>query len=128
MGSAGEPLGEWVGFLNSTDSVSFASATAFDFTSAYFYAKAATTVNITGYAADGTTVLGTKAISITAQSGNTYSFSEFAGVNSVKIAASNLVFDNITTAVAAVPETSTYAMLLAGLGMIGVMAGRRNKA
>lgn len=30
-------------------------------------------------------------------------------------------------AVAAVPEPESYAMLLAGLGMIGFMAGRRNK-
>jgi hypothetical protein len=125
MGSSGEVLGQWVGYINSTDSVSFASATAFDFTDAFFYAKAATTVNITGYGSDGVTVLGTKSISMTAQSGNTYSLSEFSGVNSVKIAAANLVFDNITTVVSAVPEASSYAMLLAGLGMIGVIARRR---
>jgi hypothetical protein len=36
------------------------------------------------------------------------------------------VFDNITTAVAAVPETSICAMLLAGLGMIGFIARGRS--
>jgi hypothetical protein len=38
-------------------------------------------------------------------------------------------FNDLTIqAVAAVPESETYAMMLAGLGMIGTIARRRNKA
>jgi hypothetical protein len=33
-----------------------------------------------------------------------------------------------TTAVTAVPEPESYAMLLAGLGLMGVIARRRNKS
>jgi hypothetical protein len=36
--------------------------------------------------------------------------------------------DNVSLQVAAVPEPESYAMLLAGLGLIGVVARRRNRA
>lgn len=36
-------------------------------------------------------------------------------------------FDGAYTDVTAVPEPASYAMLLAGMGMVGVMAGRRKK-
>lgn len=42
--------------------------------------------------------------------------------------AGNVAFDNITFgSVTPVPEASTYAMLLAGLGLLGFVSRRRNK-
>jgi hypothetical protein len=127
MGTSGEQLGQWVGYINSTGNVSFASTTSFDFTSAYLYAKTAQNVSITGFAADGTQ-LATTTVSLGANASINATFSQFTGVSKITIAGSNVAFDNITTAVAAVPEASTYAMLLAGLGMIGVIARRRTNA
>lgn len=37
------------------------------------------------------------------------------------------VFTNVATAITAVPEPETYAMLLVGLGLIGFIAGRRKE-
>lgn len=39
-----------------------------------------------------------------------------------------LAIDNVTLSVTAVPEPSSYALLLAGLGAVGFVARRRNKA
>ena len=51
-------------------------------------------------------------------------------VNNVSgiILSSGKLYDNINIAtVAAVPEADTYAMLFAGLGVMGAVASRRNK-
>ncbi len=128
MGGSGEQLGLWVGYLNSSNSVSFASASAFNFDSAFFYTKAAGNVTITGFDSAGQQ-LASKTVSSLAQSGSIYSFSEFSSVNKITISGSNLAFDNITlSAVSPVPEPGTYAMLLAGLGLVGAMARRRRQA
>ena len=50
----------------------------------------------------------------------------FAGIDHVTLTANNfdwIVVDNVT----AVPEPETYAMLLAGLGLLGFMAHRRKE-
>lgn len=125
MGSAGEPLGQWVGYLNSNNSVSFASLSVFNFDSIFLYSKASSDVSITSFDSNGQRLASTT-LSLGAQSGSSYSFSEFSGVNKITISGSNLAFDNITlSAVSPVPEPATYAMLLAGLGLVGLMVRRR---
>lgn len=129
MGAAGEPLGQWVGYLNSTSNVSFAAKTAgaaFNFDGASFWAKAATTLTITGVLAAGGVV--TDTVSLAAQSLNNYvvASSKFDGVTMITFSSANTVFDNIS--VSAVPEPATYAMLLAGLGMMAAVARRRSRA
>ena len=37
-------------------------------------------------------------------------------------------YDDMVVSVTAVPEVETYAMMLAGLGLMGTIARRRNKA
>ncbi|MEC5388093.1 PEP-CTERM sorting domain-containing protein [Uliginosibacterium sp. H3] len=73
------------------------------------------------------TVIGT---ATTIAVGDAWTVTSLAGIeaDTVKIYSikGQQFFDNIQ--VTAVPEASTYAMLLAGLGMIGVIARRRTKA
>lgn len=54
-----------------------------------------------------------------------YYFNVIGDANGTPYAAYN---GSINVAVAAVPEPETYAMLLAGLGVMGAIAVRRNKA
>jgi hypothetical protein len=59
-------------------------------------------------------------------------FNAYAGAGqaftSVKFLSSGNAFETDNHAVIAVPEPETYAMLLAGLGLIGTIARRRNKS
>lgn len=53
--------------------------------------------------------------------------SDSANISRMSLSGDGVVFDNLTFA-AAVPEPETYAMFLAGLGLIGAMARRRQSA
>lgn len=50
-----------------------------------------------------------------------------ADIYSFTVSDGNLVLDNFRYAAAPVPEPSEYAMLLAGLGMVGMMVSRRRR-
>lgn len=52
----------------------------------------------------------------------------FTGLNPTKAYDTSAFVDNIKMNVSAVPEADTYAMLLAGLGLIGFVARRRKAA
>jgi hypothetical protein len=139
--------GNWIGGLKSSaNSFSFKSATASTFAldSIWLFVGKTTTsstaaeLTITGYDASGTVIatytqlrspLGAQTITLAALEAAS---ANFASVASITVTSKDgyLGFDNITTTstVLAVPEPSSYAMLLAGLGMMGFMVRRRTKA
>jgi len=140
-----EIYGNYVGVIASnntaaefTSNNTFASATlGFTLNSLDLYAgKNNTVVTITGTRVDGSQTTAWVSPNALKPAGSfaSYVFDPlvFTHLKSVKISTTqgNLAFDNISvTAVAApVPEPSSYALLLAGLGVVGVMARRRSKA
>jgi hypothetical protein len=141
--TSSETSGTWVAVLENNNSsltftnTSFADASSgFYLSSLYLYdgKTSKTTVTITGTLLDGTTVAVTTTVS--AGTGTTYSLSGTAldGVAltavTVTTTQGKLAIDNIVVTAAntvtAVPEPSSYAMLLAGLGMVGFMVRRRS--
>ena len=52
----------------------------------------------------------------------------FGGTNPTKAFDTTAFLDNVSMSVSAVPEPGTYAMLLAGLGLLGFVARRRKSA
>jgi hypothetical protein len=138
--TAAQTSGNWMaGFKTSANSFSFSyAAQPFSFDSIFLYVgKTTTSASVPEYTITG--YLGGVAVANASYSklkpllgGVTLDQSVlgagFANVDSVTISSKDgvLGFDNIT--VTAVPEASTYAMLLAGLGMIGVIARRRTQA
>lgn len=134
---ATETSGYFVAVLeNNSSSLTFTNATfadagGFTLDSLFLYndKSSKTTVTITGVTTSGTTVTVTEIIA--GGSGGTYSLAgtalESVALTSVTIYTTQgkLAIDNIT--VTTVPEPSSYAMLLAGLGMMGFMVRRRSK-
>lgn len=125
-------FGNWVGFLNGNNDVSFAAKagagfTTFNFDSASFYADNAGTLTITGLLANGSTV--TQTLSLLATKRTDFIDSgKFDGVTEITFSGKRVAFDNVvtTTTVSAVPEPGSYAMLLAGLAMMGCIVRRRS--
>jgi hypothetical protein len=139
--TATQTEGNWIGGLKtSANSFSFKSAAAstFSLDSIWLYIGKTTTsatvaeLTITGYDTSGA-VVATYTQFKSALGAETLTLSDlgsaFSNVASVTVYSKDgvLGFDNITTTLA-VPEPSTYAMLLAGLGMMGFMARRRTRA
>ena len=61
-------------------------------------------------------------------SGATHSIG-FGVVNvSDDLVGSAVLIDNVSLSIAAVPEPSTYALMLAGLGFVSFVANRRRKS
>lgn len=81
------------------------------------------------YTSGGTTLVGSNAAVYTVTGTGTINFgSLFAGVTEVTwydSGNSDSAFDNVT--INAIPEPETYAMLLAGLGLLGFAARRRKQ-
>ena len=88
------------------------------------YTEEGTSVTFTGLLATGGSVM--QSFNVADGAAQTFSFSpNFSNLSAVTWSneANFHQFDNIT--VAAVPEPETYAMLLAGLGLLGFLARRR---
>jgi hypothetical protein len=83
---------------------------------------AATATTDTGISAVLGTDIANAGADIAGQSTNTFDLSATVGVKNVLPHQLPVVAD---TAVSAVPEANTYAMLLAGLGLMGFMVNRR---
>ena len=122
-------FGNWVAAVNNSgSSVSFSQASAFNLSSIDFFAsKANEVITVKGYVGSGTTAIASwQSSALSAGTFLSQSFdSSFATATRIEITSlkGSLGFDNVT----AVPEPSTYAMLLAGLGMMGVIARRRSR-
>ena len=107
--------------------VTFAGAPAFNVNSIAFNDEnpnGPQTVTFTGFYAAGGTIVETR---VTDGNVNTYEVfnptGNFSGLSSLRINTAFTVWDNIS--VTPVPEPETYAMMLAGLGMLGFAARRR---
>lgn len=102
---------------------------SFDFDGAGFFAIYDQTDSY--YATPGLLILdgqGTESGVLTAHAGNSYKL-YFGGIGpGLPEYASSLNIDNVSiTAVTAVPEPESYAMLMAGLGVLGFMSRRRQQ-
>jgi hypothetical protein len=134
-------FGSWSASLYGDSSVpltnvSFAAASGqvIDLVSTTFYSKSAATLYISGYDSLGNLVA-SQTLSLAAATVYQYSdssdiFSTAAGISKITFAtqtsSAKVLFDNIDINItAAVPEPSTSAMLLMGLGFIGFVARRR---
>lgn len=88
------------------------------------FGTAAQSLTITGYRSDNTTV--TDQLSISPTSFQTYSLTNWTNLQSVRLgslARGYVAVDNIVTT--PIPEPETYAMFLAGLGLMGAIVRRR---
>ena len=142
-----ETSGNWVAAINNAgSSITFANASGFNFDSAFLYgSKYDEVITITATKSGGSSVswnTGTDLFGVTdtftdathgtatfTAVGKTYDFGNtFDDVTSVTIQSLKgvAIFDNLV--ISAVPESSTYAMLLAGLGVIALIARRRKLA
>ena len=103
------------------------SGAAFDFNS--FYARSGFgTYTAMAHGFNGATETWTQAFTVTGQY-QQFSFN-FLGVDKVTITNQDtnlLIDDMVVNGTAPVPEPETYAMLLAGLGLLGVAARRRKQ-
>ncbi len=128
----------FIGQDTASPTISRPDGASFDFNSitltpiAYFsYAMAPRHINFTGQRSDGSYI--SESILFIPSDGNLtqqFSFQNMTDVKSVTWydAGSGSQFDNIAVSggsIALVPEPETYAMLLAGLGMIGAVRCRR---
>ena len=131
--------GNYFAFLQNTASIAqtFTSSVAanytFDFDMALrqgYNAGQAVTVSLDGvllgqYSAS----LGWSSLSATATDiGAGLHTLTFAGINPLNMGDTSAFVDNVSMSVSAVPEADTYAMLLAGLGLVGFVARRRKAA
>ena len=106
---------------------SFSFGKAVSFGGAWFAGTDGTTVAFELYA-NNLLVSTTAALAISSTPG--FLSSGYTGaVDRVKILESNgyYVFDDMAYTAAAVPEAETYALMLAGLGVLGVVARRRKR-
>ena len=128
-------------FNSGGNAASFSSATAFSLRDAFFTAAWNNGLQIHVVATGGSNTFtsdftvntsGPLNVFFNWSNINTVTFTSFGGVANPGLtgigAGTHFAMDNlaINEVVSAVPEPETYAMLLAGLGLIGFMARRRN--
>jgi hypothetical protein len=75
------------------------------------------------YSLDSADPFSTRTLNFTPGSDGSYSFS-YLNVGGDNV---GVLLDNVSVSVSAVPEPETYAMLLAGLGLVGFISRRRRK-
>ncbi|MEY2689943.1 MAG: hypothetical protein RL375_4143 [Pseudomonadota bacterium] len=133
--------GDNIGYNAFGNDASFSSTTAFTLNSFYLTSawRDGLTVTVTGTGNGGALFSQTLTPSATAATKYTL---DWADINSVmfhatggtkhagfaNIDGTQFALDNITFNAAAVPEPESYAMLLAGLGMMGFVGRRRRRA
>ena len=110
------------------------SLSSIDLGLSYYASFSPATARITGYFANGGTI--TEDVSLNSSSFKSFSLSGFIDLNSVAVTTTSpgytgyAALDNVnfTGFTAAVPETSTWAMLILGFAGIGFMTYRRRKS
>lgn len=94
-------------------------------------------IQITGTKVDGTVVSASQRLSLTAGQFTTYGspyFNGFTGLTSIKLSGTGtnnaryVGVDNVSFTITPVPEPETYALLLAGLGVVAAVARKRKTA
>jgi hypothetical protein len=119
--------------LRTDVSFSAAAGQTLDLISTSFYSKAAATLYIYGFDSTGNQVASTT-LSLAAATLYLYSdsadvFSASKNITTIQFVTGTdkavVLFDNIGVSVMSVPEPSTYAMLLSGLGILGFLGRRR---
>jgi len=101
------------------------------FTNLSFYYAASSDAVLNIYAAEGSLI---KTLTLAANTDATYSTWSLVNVSLAGVgtkidlsgSVGSVAYDNIT--ISAVPEASSYAMVLAGLGVVGMVARRRKQA
>lgn len=94
-------------------------------------------IQITGVKANGDTVTASQSFGLTAGQFTTYGspyFNGFTGLTSIKLSGTGtnnaryVGVDNVSLTITPVPEPETYALLLAGLGVVAAVARKRKTA
>lgn len=124
-------IGDWVGYSAYANPTGFSSDADFDFKGLYLASAwtAAEQVTIGGYN-NGSLLYSTTVTATNAQDDLPQLFAvNWKGVDEIRFSgySSHIVVDNLQLKITPVPEPETYAMLMAGLGVMGFVARRRRE-
>jgi hypothetical protein len=124
-------IGDWVGYSAYANPIGFSSDDDFNFKGGYIASAwtASESVTVKGYN-NGVELYSTSLIATNVEDDLPQLFSfNWNGVDEIRFSgySSHIVVDNLQLKIVPVPEPETYAMLMAGLGVMGFVARRRRE-